>query len=233
MRLESLEGRRLLAVTVSEGYPGTYEVRGDDGGNHIDISVSQKDGTFTLDGTTYTGVSFISVIGGAGKDVISVLSSDGPGAIAASIDAGGGDDCLALNFDGGIWAGDGNDYIFLIDSFRGVVDAGAGNDTVYVNHACIDAEISGGDGDDLIDASSNYYSVTLHGGAGNDTLYGSDHDDQIYGDDGNNVIYGGLGNDEIFAQNGSVDTVDGGDGQDTVWADAGDVNTGIETVHIG
>src|SRR5689334_20990207 len=80
--LESLEGRKLFAVSVSQGYPGFYEVVGDESADHIDISVSMKDHTFTLDNVTYTDVAYISVQGSGGSDTINVLSVDGRGDIS-------------------------------------------------------------------------------------------------------------------------------------------------------
>src|SRR5690349_10896854 len=77
--LESLESRRFFSVTVSEGYPGFFEVAGDEADDQISISVSQSDESFTLDGVTYTQVSYISVHGGGGNDTISVISIDGSG----------------------------------------------------------------------------------------------------------------------------------------------------------
>src|SRR5215213_4095684 len=61
MNVETLERRRLLSVGVVEGYPGYYEVYGDDSANFISISIDNANSTFTLDGTEYGGVSYVSV----------------------------------------------------------------------------------------------------------------------------------------------------------------------------
>src|SRR4051812_17153731 len=110
MWFQELERRRLCSVTVNETFPGYYEVVGDASDDVIVISVSQDKSSFALDGTTYADVSYVSVYGQGGNDTIDV-SASGAGAIGASIDAGEGDDSVSLNFDGGIWAGAGNDVI--------------------------------------------------------------------------------------------------------------------------
>ena len=218
MWIENLERRRLLSVTVNETSSGFYEIHGDDSDNTIVVSVSQDDQSFTLDGVTYTGVYYIYVFGHGGNDVISV-SAPSAGSIAASIDGGDGNDQLSLNFDGGIWGGEGDDVINLADSFRGVVSGDGGNDQIFVKGECVDPQISGGDGDDLIDASQNNYRVVVHGGNGNDTIFGSEFNDQLYGDAGANHLYGLGGNDTIYCRNGEADEVDGGAGTNFMYAD--------------
>jgi Ca2+-binding RTX toxin-like protein len=219
MRIESLERRCLLSVTVNQTSPGFYEINGDESDNAIVVSVSQDDQSFTLDGVTYTGVNYIYVFGNGGNDTIDV-SAPSAGSIGASIDGGAGDDHLSLNFDGGIWGGDGDDQINLADSFQGQVSGDGGNDQIFVRGECVDANILGGDGNDLIDASENNYRVVISGGEGDDTLYGSQYNDQIYGDGGSNHIYGLGGNDTIYCRNGSLDDVDGGAGANFLYADS-------------
>jgi Ca2+-binding RTX toxin-like protein len=198
MNVETLERRRLLSVTVSQGYPGFYEVHGDASADTIAISVSMAWGTFTLDGQQYGGVEYIAVQGYGGDDAITLSASDGFGYIAAGITGGDGSDTITLNFDGAIWGGEGSDQINLRDSFRGEAYGGGGDDTIVVQGDTIDAEINGGDGNDLIDARGNNYRVVLRGGNGDDTLYGSAHDDQLYGDGGTDVLSGGGGSDSLF-----------------------------------
>jgi Ca2+-binding RTX toxin-like protein len=77
---------------------------------------------------------------------------------------------------------------------------------------CLQASISGGDGNDLIDASANNFGVFIHGDAGDDTIYGSAHDDLIYGDEGTDTVFALGGNDGIF----STEYAHGGDGTDTL-----------------
>src|SRR3954470_12320376 len=121
MTLEQLEQRRLYSYTVTEGYTGFYEVTGDNSGNRIEISLNQANQTFTLDGQTYAGVEHISINSGDGDDTIIVTSEDGAGMVACDINAGGGDDFVSKNFDGGIWAGSGNDIIVLSNAWMAQV----------------------------------------------------------------------------------------------------------------
>jgi Ca2+-binding RTX toxin-like protein len=218
MHFETLEVRRLCSVTVSQGYPGFYEVYGDEGDNEISISVSMDDQSFSLDGQTYNGLQQLAVYGLGGNDMI-MVSAGHAAYISATIDGGDGDDQLALNFDGSVSGGAGSDRIYLSDAFRGEAYGGSSDDYVWINGDNVDAYIDGGDGDDYIDASSNNYRVFIHGGEGSDTIIGSDYDDQIFGDGGSNVIYGMGGNDQIFVRNGSYDCTDGGGGTDVCYAD--------------
>jgi Ca2+-binding RTX toxin-like protein len=232
MRLESLESRRLFSVTVYEAYPGFYELHGDESDDVINVSVSMKDETFTVDGATYTGAYYIFVNGYGGNDSISVTSVDGSGMIGASISAGDGSDSVSLNFDGAVWGGRGHDQINLADSFRGEVYGEEGNDRMTITGACVNAQILGGDGNDNIDCSGNYYGVVVFAGLGNDTVVGSAYDDQIYAEEGHDKVSGGAGNDTFYVQDGSTDDIDGGAGYDFVYADSDEANmTGVEAVY--
>jgi len=213
MFIETLECRRMLS-TVTEAYPGYYEIQAAENGDVIEASVSMADKTFTLNGTTYGNVSYILVNGGAGNDLITISSEDGPGTIGAGINARGGQDLLTLNFDGAIWGGDDSDVLFLSDSFRGEAYGEGGADKIYITDACVNANIHGGGGNDFIDCTINECPVVAHGDAGNDTIYGSELDDEIYGDQGNDVIYARAGDDVIYSSDN--DTIDGGDGYDAV-----------------
>jgi Ca2+-binding RTX toxin-like protein len=228
MSIQLLERRRLCSVTVNETFPGFFEIVGNQASDTVVITVDQDAERFTLDGATYGGVNYLSVYGNGGADRIDVHASH-PGAIGASIDGGGGDDDLALNFDGAIWAGAGGDTLRLSDAFCGEAYGDAGDDRVFVSGECVDPNINGGDGDDLIDASANNYGAAIRGGDGEDTIYGSEYDDQIYGDGGNDWIDGRGGNDTFFCRNdGGADHVTGGAGTDFLYGDsldscAGDV----------
>jgi len=85
--------------------------------------------------------------------------------------------------------------------------------------------INANGGDDVITAGnglSALISLTIDGGAGNDTITGGDGNDMLLGGDGNDVITGGRGNDA--AQLGAGDDTfvwNPGDGSDTVEGEAG------------
>src|SRR5687767_11636665 len=169
MMVETMEGRTLFTATVTEGYPGFFEVRGDESADVIQIAVDQVNETFTFDDVTYTEVAYIFVNGGDGNDTITLSAADF-GYIATSVVAGSGEDVVNVNFDGSIWAGPGDDIVYLSDAFRGEVYGEGEDDQVFVSGFCVDAEVDGGNGSDLLDAFNNYYGVTLRGGNGADIL---------------------------------------------------------------
>ena len=230
MDLETLERRRLLTVSVFQGYPGFYEVHGDDSADVIAISVSSADSTFTLDGVPYGEVAHISVFAYGGDDVVDV-AIDGPSAIAASIDAGSGNDVVAVVGGGAIWAGPGDDTLRLTDSYRGEVYGEQGDDVIVINGACADAQIEGGSGSDLIDASNSAYGIYASSGSGDDTVIGSQYDDWLYGNSGSDLLIGGAGDDTFNAVDMECDRLIGGAGVDVAWADVGEAGVwGVEYV---
>jgi Ca2+-binding RTX toxin-like protein len=225
--LDTLESRRLFSATVTEGYPGFFEIDGTSDADEIYVAVSQANHTFTLDGNTYAGVANIVIHAGSGDDAINVTSLDGPdGDIAAGIDAGSGDDSIMLNFAGSVYCGPGNDFLYMGDANRGEAYGGPGDDTIFIYGATDHAEIQGNQGNDYIDCCQNMYSVVLHGGGGDDTLAGSDQDDQIYGDDGTDSLIGNGGNDEFYTRYGSGSMVDGGSGIDILYANGSESDVG-------
>jgi len=118
-------------------------------------------------------------------------------------------------FDGGdgydtILGTDGDDALFLDDSYSGFVD---GAEARIQNIE----EIDMGAGDDIVDMTSNTYTydqgIIVKGGEGNDTLWTSTGDDTLIGGTGNDSMYGGAGSDIfVFGANEGNDTVDGGTG---------------------
>jgi Ca2+-binding RTX toxin-like protein len=70
----------------------------------------------------------------------------------------------------------------------------------------VDITVVGSDGNDIINGTASYSSLTLYGGKGDDILYGSGTADILYGEEGNDTFYVGKG----------PDAIDGGDGTDTV-----------------
>ncbi len=97
-----------------------------------------------------------------------------------------------------------------------------------------------GGGDDVITAGNglgSLISLTLDGGAGNDTITGGDGNDLLIGGSGNDIVNGGRGND--VAQLGSgddtfiwnpgdgSDTVEGGSGNDKLLFNGANINENI------
>lgn len=208
--IERLESRRLFAVTVTQNYPGYYQVDSDNSTDAVAIAVSQNDQTMTVNGVTYPGVSYITVNGGTGDSAISVTSVDGQGSIGCAINGGGGNQTISTNLSAVIHGGTGNDVIYLHDSFYGEVYGDSGNDRIFIMGDCVNPMIYGGSGNCLIDASQNNYGVVIHGGTGNDTIYGSPYDDMIYGDGGIDFMYGVGGNDTFYSTGGVIYGSSGG-----------------------
>ena len=96
-------------------------------------------------------------------------------------------------------------------------------------------------GDDTITAGNGLaglISLTLDGGAGNDTITGGDGNDLLIGGDGNDLVNGGRGNDTALLGSGDdtfvwnpgdgSDTVEGQDGTDTLVFNGANVNEKID-----
>ena len=222
MLIETLEARRHFSVTVTEGYPGFYEIAGTEDDDVIEIAVSQNDGTFTVDGQTYADATIIHVYGYGGDDQIRVISPDGPGGIMANVDGGDGDDSVELNFDGSIWGGTGNDQLRLSDSYSGEIYGGDGDDLLYIGGASVNGFVSGGNGADIIDATENLCGVTLDGGNGSDEIRGSAYDDDITGGSGTDTLMGNDGNDVFHVRDNEHDDINGGAGTDVAYSDSND-----------
>ena len=231
MTIESLEARRLFTVTVTEGYPGFYEIHGTAGGDNVDASIDMAAETLTVNGQTYQDVSYVVAYGYGGNDHITIMAANGPGNIAAAVSAGDGNDFIMLNVDGGVWAGGGNDQLYLLHSFRGEAYGEDGNDFISISGITPDAEIRGGNGNDYIECNTSYYGVVVFGGEGNDTILGSEYDDQIYGEGGDDYLDGGGGNDMFYAVGYGADFVSGGEGADVAYLDDSDGHVDVEQIY--
>jgi Ca2+-binding RTX toxin-like protein len=187
-----------------------------DGGDGNDV-VAGGDGNDVIAG----GTGSDTISGGAGDDTArwsadstwnaSAYNAGSPGSAGSGetvgvsgytqsfdqYDGGAGNDTLSGT--------SGNDAIFLDDGNASArisgfetIDAGAGNDVVDLTSSrfgYVDVQISGGDGNDVLWASS-----------GNDTLNGGTGDDRLDGGAGNDTLGGGLGND-VIAGDAGTDTV--------------------------
>ena len=116
----------------------------------------------------------------------------------------------------------GNDFI-TVDRSGGAIRVSGLAETVTIAHAegALDRlTMSGGAGDDVIDASglpANQIGLVLNGGTGNDVILGSRGNDSVNGGIGNDVAALGDGND-LFTWNpgDGSDVVDGQGGVDTL-----------------
>ena len=123
----------------------------------------------------------------------------------------------------------GVDYSATLDfQYAGagdVIQGGDGNDLYYYDVADNVGKVTGGTGDDTIDASSEYEDVKINlasqfmgfediiSGSGNDILVGNKDANYLYGNSGQDKLDGAAGNDTLDGACGN-DTLLGGDGND-------------------
>ncbi|WP_425335043.1 calcium-binding protein [Nostoc punctiforme] len=178
---------------------------------------------FEITGTQYADV----LRGAAGNDILNGGAGDD------ALTGGAGYDTLN--------GGDGNDRITDTD---GIVDGGAGTDTLvadysqFSNGAGVDVAYQGQNaifsrftGNPVLNYSNierfeitgTQYTDVLRGTAGNDILNGGAGDDLLFGSAGYDTLNGGDGNDRITDTDGIVD---GGAGTDTLVADYSQLNNG-------
>lgn len=177
--------------------------------------LSGGDGNDTLQGNTAND----TLNGEAGDDRLFGLQSDdvlSGGDGADSLLGGVGNDSLNAGAGADTLQGDvGNDTLdggADFDRINEVLDtsftvvginlssSGLGVDTVS---AIERIQLSGGAGDNLLDARQSSVPVFLSGGAGNDTLLGGSKADGIVGGDGDDVLSGGGGNDVLEGSAGT------------------------------
>jgi len=218
MYCEHLECRRLWSVTVIEGFPGFYEIYGDESDNEISVHISMETEEFTVDGRTYGGLQHLDIYGLGGNDTITAGAS-APGLISVSIDGGHGDDEITLNLDGAVRGDAGSDHIYLYEAFRGEAYGGADDDYMWIGGNNVDANVHGGEGNDYINASTNNYRISIHGGDGDDTIFGTEFDDLLIGGLGSDIIFGLGGNDDVYSFDSAYDFAFGGEGDDSAWSD--------------
>src|SRR5262249_15147070 len=108
-----------------------------------------------------------------------------------------------------------------------VLNAQGGDDTITASNGLaplISITVDGGAGNDTITGADG--ADILRGGAGDDLLQGGAGSDQLFGGDGNDTLVGNTGNDQMFGEAGddllvwnngdNSDLMEGGDGHDTV-----------------
>jgi len=174
-----------------------------------------------------TGNGTYTVIGGAGNDTFSATHArEGSGSFTLS--GGEGDDVFSFNaderyiVDGGV----GNDRFsgsFDTNSEGSVISGGEGDD-VFDFSLLDGVNVNGDAGNDIINVRNSRIEAQVSGGEGNDSIsYGGD-DGQLFGDAGNDTIviagnntdaFGGTGNDVInFDGRSFGSTAQGGEGDD-------------------
>lgn len=151
--------------------------------------------TLTGNGFTRGAPLAVTILGGAGNDVISYSQFGG----GERIDGGAGIDVLEFTLQG-------NGVVFAAASLRGSL--------VLANGATLGGfervDLFATNGADKVRGGA--FGDTLVGLSGNDTLYGGGGGDEVYGGGGNERLYGGAGNDRLF----------NGDGANVLFGGAGD-----------
>jgi Ca2+-binding RTX toxin-like protein len=150
---------------------------------------------------------------------------------STNVDAGEGNDSLALTISSPVTGGPGGDVIVegtggpgddvLIAAGQLIARGGSGNDQLTA--AAPDALTAGEAGDDTLTGSPGR--DNLQGGEGRDAVQAGDGDDSIladseFGGDDADTIDAGPGNDRVFAGGGD-DTASGGPGNDLMSGEAG------------
>lgn len=178
----------------------TLTINGGSRNDEIDLS--------GLSPLIYTRLTSVVINGGKGNDrIVGSFVGD-------LIDGGAGNDTLTGGLgDDTLIGNTGTDLLFEFADVPLTLNntslTGLGTDQLATLEK---ASLAGGDSGVEFDASAfTRGSVTLTGGAGNDTLIGGSKNDAITGRDGDDELSGGAGNDTIL----------GGFGEDTLNGDAG------------
>ena len=147
---------------------------------------------------------------------------------------------IGQDINGRLTVTEGNSTVTFLDVDNINVNGNTGNDAVTVGDissvGLVALTVSGGTGDDLIDASGgslvstrlvlngndgqdtisgSMNSETINGGADNDSLMGGGGDDTMTGGDGDDAMNGEAGDDLVDGGAGN-DIVNGGDGNDSL-----------------
>ena len=221
-----------VTVTVN-GKAHTYSaeeaqritIRTNGGNDTINVSPNVKanvraeggDGNDTLVG----GAGNDSLDGGAGNDrIVGGQGKDtmvgGTGNDRVSDDVGFLSDLDLIAKGIAPRTGGGDDFISGGDG-DDRIDAGAGKDTVLGGEG--DDQIDAGAGDDLVAGGAG--DDQIDAGTGDDRVYGQDGDDRIQAGEGDDVVDAGAGDDYVDGFTGN-DRLQGGDGADTLYAGEGD-----------
>jgi Ca2+-binding RTX toxin-like protein len=235
--IEAVESRVLFALTVTEGYPGMWEIHDSVFSNAtVDVVMTDLPGEHSgmwVNNTYYSPVDHVAIFTYEGTDDVSIDASGGDPTFGASVVLGADDDTFDVNASAGVWCDGGNDSGYLRNAFRGELYGGSGNDVLYLTGDCFDTHVEGNGGDDWLEASGNNYAVSwFKGGEGSDGLWGTPYNDSIDGGNGEDWIFAGAGNDILYAVDGYDDELDGGSGTDSAYLDQRDVSTAFNIEYL-
>lgn len=193
------------------GGPGNDTLDG--GAGTGDIISEIGDVGFTLTTTQLTGLGTDTVlnvegavlVGGASANAIDVSTSGVP----TMLTGGGGDDTITGGTAIDVLVESGDVNFTLTDST--LTGLGADSFTSIEKIA-----LTGGSGNNMLDASASSRAVTLSGGDGNDTLIGGAVADVLFGEAGNDQLTGNGGADALLAGDGIDRLVESGDNDFTL-----------------
>ena len=185
----------------------------DGGAGTGDIISEIGDVSFTLTPAQLTGLGTDTVlnvegailVGGASANAIDVSTSGVP----ATLTGGGGNDTITGGTAFDVLAESADVNFLLTDSTL----TGLGADSFTSIET---VSLSGGAGNNVLDASASSRAVTLSGGDGNDTLIGGAVADVLFGEAGNDQLTGNGGADALLAGDGIDRLVESGDNDFTL-----------------
>jgi Ca2+-binding RTX toxin-like protein len=207
--LELLENRRLLAASVTMDAGGKLTVKGgshgfndiivvEDAANPGTVSYQMNYGDLVngaqhFEGTL-AGVTSVVIQGRNGGSNLFFKGST----LDAQVQGGSGGDYISVNDTGtgssNVVGGKGNDVITVVEANNTVVDAGVGDDTIYVNSAAKPIPTVNEDGTTTWSLAPNAVDLAnamtiIKAGDGNDTIILFDGKTTLDGGKGNDVLY--------------------------------------------
>jgi cyclophilin family peptidyl-prolyl cis-trans isomerase len=202
------------------GGDGQDTILGDAGddilnGGGDDDTVSGSAGSDTIDGGA--GDDVLNGNGGSGDILTGGLGDD-------TLDGGDGDDRVQEDRDSDFELTDtrltidGSEIDTLSNIEGGILNGGAGDNSINASAFTGTSTLDGAGGDDILQASAQASMLT--GAAGNDSLTGSAQNDIITGGTENDTINAGDGDDQVNG-NENDDLINGGLGADTISGDDG------------
>ena len=186
---------KLLTDSIGTGYEAYGKpVQG------IPGLISQVDIAQTMFASVAETVQQKLVSGTTGNDKLFAPAIDG---VRGTIFTGGGDDQI--------------DFSLNPNSRNNYVDAGVGNDAIFVSR---NDRVFGSEGNDRFYAADGFGDNRMSGGAGDDIFFLGANDRALGGD----------GNDEFYVGRGGGNTISGGAGADQFWIASGAIPSTANTI---
>jgi Ca2+-binding RTX toxin-like protein len=184
-----------------------------------------------------SGGGIYVISGGDGNDTIEAFTATGLPSTGNAIDAGAGDDTVAIRNTtiaaASLLGGSGTDLLYVETSSNVTITgssfsaAASGFEQFKSDFGAILTDNSGVNFDFSGFAMVGVNGVTINAGTGNNTLTGGSLGDRLTGNVGNDTLNGMAGNDNLFG-GGGVNVLNGGDGNDTLTG-----GTGSDTLNGG